>query len=241
VKNDTAVEKTIQRPILRPGTTGRGRRRLTRTEAQALTRRRLIDAASEVFCERGFRVASLTDVADLAGYTIGAVYSNFSSKDELFRALMSEGLHRFEAGLAAAFRDDESSFDATSTVDERIERELDRIAAGEDGVPPRWWRLLNEYRAYASADPAAQAELADLERRCREIIARHIDRFATAAGIVLPLPAIEISELTTALTDGLRAAHAEGRSTMTSGQGLRVVVAALLKASTRTDSAVRVP
>jgi AcrR family transcriptional regulator len=214
------------------------RRRLTRSEAQAITRRRLLDAAAQVFAEKGFRAASLTDVADRAGYTIGAVYSNFASKDEVFHALMRERLRAVEDALAGAFRDDETSSDrATVSVEDRIERELDRLALAEDAVPPGWWRLLYEYRTYAVTDPAQWLELSEAERRCREIIARHIERFAAAAGLVLPLSAIELTELSMALTDGLRAAHAEGRSRMTSGAGLRHVVGALIARSSRVEPA----
>jgi AcrR family transcriptional regulator len=228
--------KTIERRVARLGQTGR--RRLTRPEAQALTRRRLLDAAADVFGEKGFRAASLNDVADRAGYTIGAVYSNFASKDELFHALMRERLRMAEEGLAAAFRDDESSSRiSTDSIEDRIERELDRMASGEDAVPPRWWRLLYEYRAYAAADPAAWAEVSQADRRCREIIARHVERFAAAVGIVLPMSAMELAELSVALTDGLRAAHADGRSSMTSGEGLRRVVKALLATSSRVNPA----
>ena len=228
---DNPDVKTVEPDIAKLGLTARRRRRLTRPEAQALTRRRLMDAAADVFGEKGFRAAALADVADRAGYTIGAVYSNFASKDELFHALMRERLRMAEEGLAAEFRDDESSAArSTGTAEDRIERELDRMAAAEDAVPPRWWRLLYEYRAYAAADPAAWAELSDADRRCREIIARYIERFAAAVGLVLPMSAIELAELSMALTDGLRAAHAEGRSTMTAGEGLRRVVRALIAA-----------
>jgi hypothetical protein len=95
--------------------------------------------------------------------------------------------------------------------------------------------LLYEYRTYAAADPAAWAELAALERRCRELIARQIESFAAAFGTVLPRSPMELAELTMALTDGLRAAHAEGRSTVTSGEGLRLVVKALIAMSERID------
>jgi AcrR family transcriptional regulator len=201
-----------------------------------MTRRRVLEAAAEVFGEKGFRAASLTDVADRAGHTIGAVYSNFASKDELFRAMMGERIHFFEEGLAAALKDDTAEFaSSNASVEDRIERELDRIAAGEDAVPPRWWRLLYEYRAYAQSDPAAAAELSTMDRRCREIMADYIERFAAAVGLVLPIPAIEAAELNMALTDGLRAAHAEGRSRMTAGEGLRLVVGALLAGSPRID------
>jgi AcrR family transcriptional regulator len=212
-------------------------RRLTRPEAQALTRRRLLDAAADVFGEKGFRAASLNDVAERAGYTIGAVYSNFASKDELFRALMLERLRMFEEGLASAARHDTSiSGTEPRSLEDRIDDELDRIAEGERSVPPRWWRLLYEYRAHAASDPAAWAELAALERRCRELIAADTERVAAAMGFTLPLPAIELAELTMALTDGLRAAYAEGRSRISSSEGLRLVIKALMTLSQRPDS-----
>jgi AcrR family transcriptional regulator len=216
------------------------RRRLTRAEAQAQTRRRVLEAAADVFGEKGFRAASLSDVADRAGHTIGAVYSNFASKDELFRALMVERLRLFEAGLEAAAAYQPTTGQPNIGADagsreQRIEGALDQMAAGEDAVPPRWWRLLYEYRTYAAADPAAWAELAALERRCRELIARQIEAFAAAFGTALPRSPMELAELTMALTDGLRAAHAEGRSTMTSTEGLRLVVKALIALSEKTD------
>ena len=194
-----------------------------------------MDAAADVFGEKGFRAASLDDVAERAGHTIGAVYSNFASKDDLFRALMVERLRLVEADLevAASYRPPEG-VDAGSR-EERIERALGQMASSENSVPPRWWRLLYDYRTCAAADPDAWAELAGLERRCRELIARQIEGFAAAFGIILPRSPMELAELTTALTDGLRAAHADGRSSMTSGEGLRLVVRALVALSDRTE------
>ena len=214
------------------------RSRLTRTEAQALTRRRVMFAAADVFAEKGIRAASLTEVADRAGYTIGAVYSNFASKDDLVQAIMSEGLDMFERSLAASLAEMRAgSPDSPQAPGDLLERELDRMAAAEDAVPERWWRLLYEYRTYTATDPVARAKLADSERRCREIIARYIDGFMVTIGVVPPLPPIELAELSTALTDGLRAAHAEGRASMTPGQGLRLVVRALIATSTPVDPA----
>jgi AcrR family transcriptional regulator len=206
------------------------RTRLTRPEAQAMTRRRLLEAATELFTERGFHATSLADVADRAGYTIGAVYSNFASKDDLFLALMRERLRAVEASLASAFDDDRGGADAElpSSGDARIEAELDRLAAAEDAVPAGWWRLLAEFRAYAASNAVVRAELAESERRCRDIIADRIERFATHTGVRLPMPAPDLADLTSALSDGLRAAHAEGRISMTPGEGLRRVVGAML-------------
>ena len=237
---DNPDVETLDRPTGKASPAAPRRRRLSRSEAQALTRRRVLEAAAEVFGEKGFRAASLTDVADRAGYTIGAVYSNFASKDELFHGLMRERIRMAEEGLAAAFQGDESrAVSSAGSIEDRIERVLDRMAAAEDAVPPRWWRLLYEYRAYAAADPAAWAELSNSDRRCRDIIASYIERFAASVGLILPVPATEAAELNMALTDGLRAAHADGRSRMTSGEGLRLVVSALLAASARVDPAER--
>jgi AcrR family transcriptional regulator len=231
---DRAPSSAVSRARPNAGGVPRRARRLTRAEAQAVTRRRLLDAASVVFCAKGFHATSLADVADQAGYTIGAVYSNFASKDALFHAMMNFGLSRFEASLEAAFSGAEPGASASQSVAELVEAELDRMQRGEDAVPATWWRLLAEFRAYAATNPAARAELATSERRCRDIIATHIDRFAEDAGIELPMPATELADLTTALTDGLRAAHAEGRIAMTSGHGLRRVVAAMLEGAART-------
>jgi AcrR family transcriptional regulator len=52
--------------------------RLTRSQRQEQTRAQLLDAALPVFLRRGFHGASLDEIAEEAGYTTGAVYSNFT-------------------------------------------------------------------------------------------------------------------------------------------------------------------
>lgn len=65
-------------------------RRLTRAEAKARTRRLLLEAAARTFARKGYAGASVEEIAEDAGFSIGALYSNFSGKEELFLALMSE-------------------------------------------------------------------------------------------------------------------------------------------------------
>jgi AcrR family transcriptional regulator len=67
-------------------------RRLTREEKKAQTRERLIEAAAQVFARKGFAATSVDEVAETAGLTKGAVYSNFDSKEELVRAVLEERL-----------------------------------------------------------------------------------------------------------------------------------------------------
>ena len=69
-----------------------------RTKEEALeTRERLLDAALEVFSDRGVSRPSLTDVAELAGATRGAVYGHFCNKADLFTALCDRVLLPMEA------------------------------------------------------------------------------------------------------------------------------------------------
>ena len=65
------------------------RRRLTREESKARTRHELLRAASRLFLRNGFVATSLSDIAEEAGLTKGAVYSNFESKEDLFLALLA--------------------------------------------------------------------------------------------------------------------------------------------------------
>jgi AcrR family transcriptional regulator len=63
------------------------RKRLSRDESQAQTRRRLLDAARAVFARNGYRGASVEAIAAEAGYSKGAVYSNFASKEDILLEL----------------------------------------------------------------------------------------------------------------------------------------------------------
>jgi AcrR family transcriptional regulator len=65
-------------------------RRLTRAEAKARTRQLLLEAAARTFARKGYAGASVEEIAEDAGFSIGALYSNFASKEELFLALMTE-------------------------------------------------------------------------------------------------------------------------------------------------------
>lgn len=64
--------------------------RLTRSESQAQTRARLIQTAKDLFLDTGYLATSLEKVAETAGYSKGAVYSNFANKDELCMAVLDD-------------------------------------------------------------------------------------------------------------------------------------------------------
>jgi AcrR family transcriptional regulator len=68
----------------------------------AQTQRALLDAAREVFTRQGFAEASIADIVDRAGSSVGSLYHHFGGKSELFVALWQEHQQAFEAAASAA-------------------------------------------------------------------------------------------------------------------------------------------
>src|ERR1700677_4560553 len=80
---------------------------LTTDRRRQQTRDYLLQAAAEVFAERGFYAATLDEVAAAAGFTKGAVYSNFKNKEDLFLALLEDAYAREMSALKEAMEDSE--------------------------------------------------------------------------------------------------------------------------------------
>ena len=68
------------------------RKRMTREESRAQTFERLLDSARDLFGHRGIEATSIEEVAEAAGYSRGAFYSNFKSKDDLICAVLKREL-----------------------------------------------------------------------------------------------------------------------------------------------------
>src|SRR5260370_22754383 len=87
---------------------------LTPQRRREMTRQHLLEAAAIVFTRNGFHGSSLDEVAATAGFTKGAVYSNFKSKDDLFLALLDDRQARqaaaFERELDARLGDEATEF-----------------------------------------------------------------------------------------------------------------------------------
>src|SRR3954449_4193797 len=89
-----------------PAATKKKRARVDRRTRSARAERRdareaLLEAALQVFAERGYRDSSVDDIAERAGYSKGAMYWHFSSKDDLFFALIEERIERpWREGIA---------------------------------------------------------------------------------------------------------------------------------------------
>lgn len=130
--------------------------RRTRDERRQETRELLLSAAERVFAARGYHGASVAQIADAAGYTTGALYSNFAGKEELFLALLDRRQADQTEALERAGSDD---------VDARPG--VARVGAPID--PEAWtWGLLSlEFYLYAMREPRLRPELASRYRAMR--------------------------------------------------------------------------
>src|SRR5438477_7439015 len=131
--------------------------RLLRAERKRLTRNELVDAARAVFLRRGFHDASLDEIAEEAGYTKGAVYSNFDGKDELFLAVLEEHFRRrVEAYTSIVFEHEEI---------EDSYRAVARFWREANEREPEWAQLLAEFFVYASRQEPLRSAAREVRRR----------------------------------------------------------------------------
>ena len=129
---------------------------LTQDRRRQLTRDHLLAAAAQVFAERGFHGATLDEVAQVAGFTKGAVYSNFKSKDDLFLALFKANYERETAQIQATLE---------SSVVPAVDRLSDFVVLvqEESRQSPISALLYLEFWLYASRNPEARARLAAID------------------------------------------------------------------------------
>ena len=142
---------------------------LTPERRRELTRRHLLEAAAIVFARDGFHGARLDDVASLAGFTKGAVYSNFKSKDDLFLALLED---RAESQFAVVTEVLESGPHEREEQFPRVRELLGSTMFGDDSFAA----LYLEFVLYARRNPAARAKLIESMRRELAIIESLIAR-----------------------------------------------------------------
>jgi AcrR family transcriptional regulator len=169
--------------------------RLLRAERKARTKSELVEAARTVFLRRGFHAASLDEIAEEAGYTKGAVYSNFDGKDELFLAAFEDHFRRRAEMYAEVIFDHEDIEDSYRSVG-RVWRE------GNDREP-EWARLLTEFLVHASRDESLRAAVREVRERGLERIAEMVDALAAQHGVEFTIPTVEIARGSGALNRGL--------------------------------------
>lgn len=161
------------------------------------TRARLLEGALEVFAERGFHGASVEDICDRAGFTRGAFYSNFASKDELvlalFQATTDRLLEQIEALLPELANQPGTLLDAVLGL-------LDEAAPDQ-----RQWHLIStEFTLHALRDPEAARALNTQRAMFRDSLTKLVDQITETSGLTLSVPAEQFVRLVIAVHEGAR-------------------------------------
>jgi AcrR family transcriptional regulator len=201
-------------------------RRLTREQRKARTRRDLLAAAARVFGRHGYHAATVDDIAREAGFTKGAFYSNFESKEEVFVELLADRSRNWTIAVANAYGGE-------GPLPERLQRggqALTRIVNDEAD----WMRLSVEMWSQSLRDPRLRRRVAEAHEESRQIIARLAAAVAEESGATLPIPSDQVGTLAIALTDGFliqRLADPKRLPAHVLADGLNAFLSGLLLAS----------
>ena len=176
------------------GSPTKSRKAPTRAERKARTREQLVGAAERLFKRDGFHATSVDAVADEAGYTKGAVYSNFASKEDLFFAVYELRLSERVAQLNRLGEDASSARAGLRAAVESAGRR------GEDG----WMAVFFEFWAHVLRHPEHRERFAALHRRGLEPFIGAIERLAREQAAEPPLPPALLATAHLALGNGLQ-------------------------------------
>lgn len=168
---------------------------LTRRERQQQTREDLVAAAARVFARRGYHQATVEEIAAEAGFSTGAVYSNFDGKEQLFLAIADRQVGDRVAEITAVADAAERQGDAGTDAADRF-----RVFLEAD---PDWPLLFYEFWSLSVRNPELQDELAKRRDAIRDALADTLQRVAQELGFELRFPAPALATAITASLNGL--------------------------------------
>ncbi|MDF3340576.1 helix-turn-helix domain containing protein [Mycolicibacterium septicum] len=171
--------------------------RWTRERRLEHTRSVLLDAAEEVFAEKGFAPATLDDIARAAGYTKGAIYKHFTTKEDLFLAVSDRYWRRYFDNFA----------EVMSSAAQIGEAELDEIAkrwrqlSGDRGAEHA--ALGHEFTLYLRRNPDARERVAAKRAEVVEALGKFIATGMERWGATLRIPPKTFAQVLIATSDAV--------------------------------------
>ncbi len=189
------------------------------------TRERVLEAASEVFAERGFHGATVEDICERAGFTRGAFYSNFSSKDDLVLELSRRHAEDLVERIRRASKREHASA-------EDVLRDVLTAMADDTRSKERWLVLTTEFTLHAIRDATARRAWAAQQRRVRDELVAVVDEAVSRQGLTLPLPTELFVLAAMALAQGTLTQRLVEPRSLSVGQLERTVLPILLGVDT---------
>jgi AcrR family transcriptional regulator len=164
-------------------------------ESQARTRQLVLEAAERRFLSDGFSGTSLEDIARDAGFSKGAVYSNFAGKTDLFFAVLERQFVVLADQLREAVRAEPDAVSQFAAVNRWYEHFL-QVESG-------WTRSLPEVVAITAQDEAARTRFAALLRSIEDAVVELAEQQQQALGLAFGLPPKQIGALVVSLVVGM--------------------------------------
>jgi AcrR family transcriptional regulator len=165
----------------------------TRTARRDATRERVLDAAREVFAERGVFGGSVEDICERAGFTRGAFYSNFADKDDVLQALVereqSSLLAHLDASLVAVDEAIAAAPDLESVLDSIVANILSSVP-----VDRQLMLMTSELEIHAIRRPDLPRHLLDVNAKFRERIGGYIESAMHRHGRELLVPVADVTD-----------------------------------------------
>jgi AcrR family transcriptional regulator len=190
------------------------RSRTRQTERTRATRRKLLDAAKRIFAQDGFEAARLEDIAAGAGYTRGAFYANFKSKEDIFFALFEEWVRERIESLTSALR---------RHSDPREKLVALRTHYAELATDRRLVLISMEFKQFALRHPEAHARLRSRHRRIRASFSELFSEIMDGLGKTIPIAYPAASACLGAVSQGLLLEHLLDPKTLSDGDIRRVL------------------
>ena len=204
---------------------GSTKRRLKTTAA-------LLDAAYEVFAERGFHGSSIGEICERAGLTTGAFYSNYASKDALFLALFDRHSQRLVQRFCEFVSDALDAEDPLSAL-------LGLLAELND-YDPKWYLISTEYTLHAIRNPLAAKVLAEHDKHLRDEVTQLLGLLLKKSSHQSDVDLDMLARLVVAIHEGGLAQSLVEPDALPNGELERTYLPTVLRAVFRQGDAVRV-
>jgi AcrR family transcriptional regulator len=175
------------------------RKRKTQAERREETREQVLAAAARVFARNGFHGTSLEAVAEEAGFSRGAVYYNFTDKEELFLELLDRRCAERAKDLREVFAETDDDVETTSRQAQlAAQQALDAMTGDAE-----WRALYMEFLAHAARNPAFRRAFArrtdQMRAALEEVVVEGAEPFADTLGMEAQQLAVVIDALGTGL------------------------------------------
>ncbi len=168
---------------------------MTREQSRANTRERLLAAARGAFARSGFHGASVDEIASEAGFSTGALYSNFDGKEDLFLVLMEREIEEHAREIAEAVGARDSMAEKATGGARQWMTMIDR--------EPELLLLFMEFWAYGVRDPRMRPKVAARFAQMRQVITKLIADGVREFDLELDIPAEQLALVIDALADGI--------------------------------------